>query len=450
MDGNPPSKQGGENGDPPPERKSAAQVADRPAPAQPVDSIGVGSARTQQSEQQPFVRPYRLRTAKDTASALEFSEWFLTQKGTAIGIAIDERDVLGITNEEEGWELHHGANVIVDSTIETALHTLLTDESPFLVCGLSSETIPAFFRLAAFGPEDTDDLKRLLKRVKGDLNLLQASIGRKIEATGSFPSPADEAYTALTAELHYGASAPPFYKQVALPWMLQGIWANGREGSGTPFHISYDDLFIRILTHLTAEPTLVAAFMDELDPVAEVARVLDIDVVAVGDEQIISILFWTAVGFDALYLQQKHPRIFKHLPDGLPELEHLVERRLSGIAHWVIREREQYVNQRRLSTLYGRWLMWGLPTADALSQRLLGSVQDVLDVAEVAIASFWSEEPLLIYPVTDGMLDRTIRIRGLAPDNNRSHWLALIKGTAMLGEPPPLTQPLNPVVVWGE
>ncbi len=445
VDTDPAVAEGGTNGHPNADDGPAPQGIDRPGATQPIDRIRAGTAHTQQAEQQPFVRPYRYRTVTDAQDALAFSEWFQSQGGVAVGVAVEE-DIIGVASEEEGWHIQYAKNEIVDDTVNRAFQLLLKEDAPFLVCGRSSVTI---VNLAQMLDVDESNFKKILHQVKGDLHILQESTGRVIQK-GTFPSPADEAYTALTAELHWGNSAPPYYKQVALPWLLQEIWATARKWEGTPFRVSYNDLFLRVLAHFTGEPVMVSAFIDERDPLVAVAEALGLDVVVTGEDQIISILFWAATGFDALYLSTDHPTIYAHLPEGLDELKQVVERHLATITLWAIQQREEYTAKRRLQTLYGRWLMWGLPINDALAQRLLGSVQDILDVAAVAVASFWGEDPLLVYPVTEGLLDRTIRVRGLAPDNERSKWMSLITGAATLGSPPPLDVPLNPAVIWGE
>jgi hypothetical protein len=287
------------------------------------------------------------------------------------------------------------------------------------------------------------DLKGLLKLMVGDLQVLQDCVGRRIER-GSFQSPADEAYAAFTAEQHWGAGAPAFYRSVGLPWLSQHIYTVSSPPEGVPWRISYSDLFLRVLAHFTREPFLVAAFTDQRDPVAEIGERLKLE----GEDQVIAVMFWAAIGFDAVYLSEHHPKVFVLLPDGLTELRQAIERRFSTLClnGW-IHYREEYTQNRRLQTRYGRWLLWGLPLSEALAQMWLGSVQDILDVAEVSVASFWGEEPLPVWPVAEELLERVIRVRGCAP-NDRSKWLPILEGVAQLGHP--LSIPLSPVVIWQE
>ncbi len=432
----------GTDGDPPPSDESGAQGDRRVSPARTVDRVRPPATDTL-GPAHPIVRPYRLSVAADAASALEFaswfSSWFSSHWEEALGIAFRDQ-TLGLANSEEGWQVLLNRHDLVDDAVKNALAAFTsTLHAPRLVFQDAAVTIPALLDALQL---DGLDLKDLLKLMVGDLQVLQDCVGRRIER-GSFQSPADEAYAAFTAEQHWGAGAPPFYRSVGLPWLSQQIYVASSPPEGVPWRISYSDLFLRVLAHFTREPALVAAFADERDPVTEIAERLELQ----GEDQTIAITFWAAIGFDAVYLSERHPKVYALLPDGLTDLRQAIERQFSTLCLAIIQQREDYTRGRRLETLYGRWILWGLPLSEALAQRWLGSVQDILDVAETSCAAFWGEEPLPVWPVAEELLGRVIRVRGLAP-NDRSRWLPILEGVAQASWP--LSVPGAPVVIWGE
>lgn len=349
---------------------------------------------------------------------------------------------IGFASTEEGWQVELGRHDIVDDAVKNALRSLTGNDAPYLVFQDAAAAVPVLVPLLQEAGVGID-LKGLLRRMVGDLQVLQDCVGRKIER-GAFQAPSDEAYAALTAEQQWGTGAPAFYRQVGLPWLSQRIYVQSSPPEGVPWRISYDDLFLRVLAHFTREPVLVAAFADKRDPVPEISGRLGLE----SEGQTIAVMFWAATGFDAVYLSEHHPTAFTLLPDGLVDLRQAIERRFSTLClnGW-IQHREDYTRNRQLQTRYGRWLLWGLPLAEVLAQMWLGSVQDILDVTETSCAGFWGEDPLPVYPVAEELLDRVIRIRGCAP-NDRSKWLSILEGVSHLGNP--LTIPLNPAVIWGE
>lgn len=386
----------------------------------------------------PLVRPYRFRLADSAAQALEFSHWFQEQRQQAVGVAFHGASSrIGFANAEDGWQVNLDSPLLLDA-LGTALRLTAGEDPVYLLFQDAQEAVPALLAQFPFL-----DPKILLRALSGDLQVLQDAVGRRIEQ-GHFVSPADEAYAVYTAEQHWGGTAPPFYHAVGLPWLCQRIYYSEHPPEGVPWRIVYSDLFLRIIAHMTREPRLVAAFTDKTDPVPELEERLELS----GEDQVIATVFWAATGFDAVYLSDHHPGYYTRLPVSLDLVRQRCERVLPVLCLWVSEQREDYTRERRLQTLYGRLLLWGLPLAEILAQKLLGSVQDVLDVAETATGSFWGEEPLPVYtPVFGNHLDRVLRVRGTAPDD-RGKWLPILEGVAHLNNP--LNVPLDPVVVWAD
>ena len=439
MDAGKPGQEGGTDSDAPPGDTRSPQGVGRADDPRPIDHLR-SPAGSPHGPVRPIVRPYQLHHAKDAASALSFSNWFQGQRQETLGVAYQDKS-LGFANAEEGWQVDLGQDPLVDDACRQALTIFDTNDTPALVFEDAAATIVGFKEILGDRFLKDNTLKAVLRLMHGDLQQLQRCIGRRIPK-GQFPSPADEAYSAYTAEQHWGVSAPAFYRAVALPRLAQQIHYAHSDVSGIPWRISYGDLFLRVIAHATREPLLLSSFVDGADPVAELAGRLGLE-----HAQVIPTLFWTATNFDAVWLSEAHPALYTQLPDDLLALRQSVEKHLAVICLSVIQHREDYTSSRRLQTLYGRLILWGLSLPEALAAKWLGSVQDLLDVAQVACAAFWGDDPLSVGVVQEGLLERTIRVRGFASDD-QSKWMPLLEGTAQLNTP--LSIPLNPAIIWSE
>ncbi|OFW65585.1 MAG: hypothetical protein A2Y74_06995 [Actinobacteria bacterium RBG_13_63_9] len=274
------------------------------------------------------------------------------------------------------------------------------------------------------------------------MSLLKGSIGRSGSVLPSWASAADEAYDAIVSDQHWSRTAPAFYHQVAIPQMRQKFLAEGLAVPvGTPWHIIYEDLFLRVVAHYTREPNLVEAFAYNQDPAATVAGLLDLD----DTEQAYSAVIWAATNFDSVLLE-RHPEIAQILTrEPLSELQRLCQSKFAVFVLHAGYAEEDYRRERGARALYGRHIPWNLSLAEMLFRRYTMSVQEILDVATVSFS--YADEPFTVGPVEGSPFDRMLRVRGVV-DGSREEWQGEIERRAGLANP--LSIPLAPKVIWGE
>lgn len=444
-----PHPEGGPVGSAAPRVESGPLGPARVSPALTIARLRANAGGGTRPAQALLNRPFRLRTVQGPGDVLAFSEWFQTQRQQAVGIALTD-EAIGFANEEEGWNVPLKEDIpgadIISSAVEQSFKIITSDDPVHLVFQAAAQDLGRLLKLFP-----SLDRKNLLRAVSGDLQTLQDCIGRYIEQ-GVFPTPADEAYVAYTAAQHWGTGAPAFYRQVGLPRLCQRVYydceATPLSPLGTPWRIAYHDLFLRVLTHYTSDPLLIEAFSGGHDPIAAVGGRLGFSGEKGDEEQVLALIFWAAANFDTAYMEEQFPTLFSFLPKDLGEYKQMLERQLANLCLGVINTRQDYLEQHQLQTLYGRWVLWGLPIGEALMHKWLGTVQDLLDVAEVAVCSFWSDDALEVHPVQEGLLGRVIRIRGVAPEGERMKWQDILEGVSQLSNP--LNLPLQPAVIWGD
>lgn len=430
-------RQGGETGGAPSRPEHSAPAEDGSVDA---GSRAPLSPRAAHGEERPpetpatFTRPYLFRAALNPHDALEFATWIRTQSERRLGLALHD-NILGLADENEGWHTPLALGDLTSQVVRSNLTEVLrSNEAPDLIVQNSSTIL----RLSVI--LDEIPLGELLRLVVGDVALLKGSIGRSSSVLPSWPSPADEAYDAIVSEQHWSREAPAFYRQVAIPRMRQKLLAQEDTVSpGTPWHIIYEDLFLRVVAHYTREPTLVSAFADGRDPAIAVAGLLGLE----DTEQAYSAVIWAATNFDSVLLKG-HPEIAQILTrEPLSSLETLCRENLAVFVLHADYAEADYKRERGAKTLYGQHIPWNLSLAEMLMRRYTMTVQEILDVASVAFG--YEDEPFTVGPFEGSPFNRMLRIRGWA-DGSREGCQETIELRAPLGQP--LSVPLAPKTIW--
>jgi hypothetical protein len=198
--------------------------------------------------------------------------------------------------------------------------------------------------------------------------------------------------------------APRFYQQVGLPLMRFNSRIDplgvpltdsetGRLTDGIHrWTLTYDWLLFRVLAHLTRDPTLTRWFQEERSPTQEFASYLELD-----SKQSIAFLLWMVCGEEEELVSRHYPDWAAFIPEA-PQLikASRVDKNLPNLRLGLIRLTEQYTTASRATTLYGRRSPWGLRPPELLHFSIMGSVNDLLDVAMASIISMESESHVLI------------------------------------------------------
>ncbi len=421
--------QDGAAGRPADSSEHGAQGEDGDPGAQPGVGVGAQATSLPGHQREEIDRPYAYHAALDLPGAIRFIDWIRGQAGQTLGLAFHgtpEAPLLGVANQDEGWETSLDEAFSVGKTIRANLSLFSANDAPQLIVQDSSQFV---------APHDREYLRLII----GDVSLLRKTTGRVGPTYPSWPSPADEAYDAFTTHAHWAKDAPAFYSQVAIPRARQKIEAR-QDHDGTPWRIVYNDLLLRVIAHYTWEPSLVAAFNDCRDPLPHVAEMLELP----DAESAYAAILWTSFGWDSVLTDSHYPRLFSRLSDELTGIRERCEKRIATIAMKAIEQKDDYIRNREAHTLYGQRIPWNLSVAEMIERRYLMTAEELLDVVCVAFAG---DEPLTVGAVDSDMAERSIRIRGKAR-GLREEWHQVIEDVAGLGGP--LSIPLGAQVIWNE
>lgn len=348
-------------------------------------------------------------------------------------MGISGRSGVGIANLEEGWELHREANesTVSQIAVESLSRVIASNDSPHFVTRSLRRDGPVL--------ADWCGLERYLvaSKVVGDVETLSHDTGRPDSAVWAWA--ADDAYDALVTETHWRKEASSLYHQIGLPRArITALGPEDRLEEGQQWRIVYSDLFLRVVAHYTREPVLVRAFMDQLDPVAEVKSRLELP----EEQDAYAVLLWACFGMDTVYLERTVPTAFKALPDNLLELKSKLNRTLPVLSLGVANAMEDYTRTKQMTSLYGRRVRWGVEMGEVYRQRFCGSVEDLLDICLVVLWN--SPEDGFVPDQYANPCSRSINVRGRS--NNRSEWDTVLRGVAELRRP--LSVPLASTILW--
>lgn len=303
------------------------------------------------------------------------------------------------------------ATIILSDGIDT--HPLLVDEAargmlanvlggtyaPDLVVWSMPEAV---VRLAAL----TDLPPRVLvDRIAGDMEALDYTIGSVSDGRPD--------YMVRSFKAAQQTKLPDYYRRIAVPRQrLRSLPL----ADGPQFRVSYSHLFAKTVARYSGEPALIQR-NDLGDPVDN--------------------LVTEDLSYDDARAQLEQAAL-----DGVPD-DDTVARLLPLVALQTTQTFQRALQEGEARTLYGRRMsVTGETTCRAVMEHtLLGSVQDIINVAAVTFANQGASVAL---PVVTG-LETRIRILGTVQHLDNNWWRTLIQ-LASLGSPlTPVT--LDPVII---
>lgn len=332
--------------------------------------------------------PYTVVDTPDLLAAL--GEWLLqhgsTPDKTPVGIAATS-DELAFATKERGWLLRSWDWPVATSRLLAAmLERLLLAErtGPALV---TLDTGNLAHDLTAWWLGEYDHVG-LLKNIVHDLTALEYATGRPVLREAP---PIKLALDAAVVGPMLALEAPNFYRAVGVPLARHKAQkSHSIPAYGPSWHrwtVSYDWLLFRVLTYYTSDPTLIRWFQEERSPLHELAALLEL-----SSEQATAFLLWLCCGEDEGLLASRHPDWVAHLPES-PQLIRAAraDKSVPALRLGLIRLVDQFSADPRAHTLYGRRSPWGLTPRELLHFVLLGSVNDLLDVAVVTFCNLGSK-----------------------------------------------------------
>jgi len=285
-----------------------------------------------------------------------------------------------------GWYLPYGPLNDVRQLSNNILKNLLTKEreAPRLITrDLWSDVATLKFQLDL----TNDQVYHLTQNFVGEMKSLEHCTGRPILDRDNWPNgnAIMDAFDVITVGKQMEMEVPKYYRDVRLPLMrsmaldvADSAPVDERQIRCT---IIYENLLLKVLTHYTQDPSLIKVFADGEDPWAYLIRVLDMP-----HDAVVSFLLWICCGEDEAVMAQYHNRELQRLPEQ-PQLvlsQHIYLK-LPTLQAKILQIREQFKINSSLKTRYGRRTPWGAYFPQAFHQMILGSVQDILEIALVTL-----------------------------------------------------------------
>jgi len=340
--------------------------------------------------------PYRLVQTPDDLIAL--AEWLqklgAEEEKTPVGIAANSEELAFATNSQ-GWLLrinHSGVNTPF-SYARDVMKKLLTTErgAPALVTRDTGALVMILQQWLG-----TYDRDALLSSVKHDMLALEYTTGRPIARD---ITPLKDALDCAVVGPAMALEAPRFYQQVGLPLIqhnakrLRFDLEEGPPSEGlSRWTLTYDWLLFRVLAYYTHDPTFKRWFQDGQNPLEMFSQAVELD-----SKEAVTFLLWMVCGEEEELVSRYYPDWAANMPE-TPQLikASRVDKTLPNFRLGLLRLTDQSVSTRKTTTLYGRQSPWGLRPAELLHFSIMGSVNDLLDVAVASIINMGSEQHWLV------------------------------------------------------
>lgn len=282
----------------------------------------------------------------------------------------------------------------------------------------------------------TREEKKILSRnFVHDMRALEYVTGYSLTLNrGSLPI-TNDALDAATVGTMMAIDLPPYYTQVAMP--LIGYTPVLADEETSRWSIIYEHLLFRILAHYTQDPTIVSLLNDNQDPMEKFAEIVELD-----KQQAQAFLLWMCCGEDMSVLNKYHRLEAREMPES-PQLIKAtkIDKKIPTLRLGLIRMIEQFTNNKRAHTLYGRQSPLGSSREELLHFVLFGSISDILDVVMVSLLNLGSDTHVLLI---EGSTNYPYSTRALIvgrTDQPAIEWQNQLEQLA------PLNNPLNQVTL---
>lgn len=414
-----------------PDRRGGRGSPDTPQAEEGVGGAvpSVSSEQGEPAEERWGAWPYKVVLTPEDLLAL--GEWLQAMgrevDKTPVGLAANEEE-LAFATRERGWVLpeHLVSIPALSPQVRQVLKRTLTVErtAPALVVRSTAQTMDAMDTWLGENVRDS-----LTANIVHDMEVLEYTTGVPVARD---MSPLKDALDCATVGPAMAITAPRFYREVGIPLVRQNariLEINTEEMSS--WTLVYEWLLFKVLTHYTHDPTLTLWYKEDRSPMQEFASYLELDA-----KQALSFLLWMVCGEDERLLGTQFPDMVQYLPQA-PQLTKAlhIDRKLPNLQLGLTQLMGQCAIDRKVMTLYGRISPWGLRPEELLHFVIMGSVDDILDVAVASIIKMGSKEHWLI-PEAESRYPRYLR--GVLTGYTRAEpieWQQKLEGIGVLGNP---------------
>jgi hypothetical protein len=274
--------------------------------------------------------------------------------------------------------------------------------------------------------------QNLAPAMVGDLRQAANLIGLVTVPKTHFKQAADDAYEVALYGPQYEYQIAPYYNRVSLPYArLQAegsLFRNDLERYD--WWVGFPDLWLRVFTHFSRDPTLSWAFQEDRDVRAAVAGTLKIT-----ETQAHSLLMWQAHDREMAAFSSRCPQLVDALPADLPNWARQLDLHYPTLCASTIQMRQAYWESRAAHTLYGRMLRPGHSPGEASAFRIFGTVEDIVAVAAVSYWQARTSTDIRVTRIEGGPDAQQIRIKGEGPSAGKNMWKSVLEPIAGLNNP---------------
>jgi len=387
-------------------------------------------------------RPYGIHRLIDPAGTTDFMERLKAMgfhDADPVGVAVDDEQII-LAQEKDVFILpRDGGGDYARFALAAAI---MGASPPRLVALDAAETLVGLMHALSAPYPAGEFFLRLSMCMLGDLRACAYNTGGAPAPTGI--SLQDQAFTARLLEPQLQWEAPSYYFAVSLPLArLRAEWRLFGLDAPPDWWVSYSDLWLHVLRRYTGDPTLEWLFTGGHDPLTGLAGLFEWppDVTK-------AVLLWHICGRSVDVMAGVDASLVDRLPDNLPAVGDQWNKRLPSLWLGIITLMQSYQRDRLARTLYGRKLHGGLHPGVASAHTILGTVQDIM---EVAACTFWNNRPgptVMIRDIETDPLSDLLRVYGTGPKNTEesTRWIEALTDLATLANPLGL-EPLKVTVV---
>jgi len=356
-----------------------------------------------------------------------------------VGVAVDEEQVI-LAQEKDVYILPRRGD---GDYARFALAAAIMGASPPRLVALdAAETLVGLMHALGEPYPAGEFFLRLSMCMLGDLQACAHNTGGAPAPTGL--SLQDQAFTARLLEPQLQFESPPYYFAVSIPLArLRAEWRLFGPDAPPDWWVSYSDLWLHVLRRYTGDPTLEWLFTGGHDPLTGLAGLFEWppDVTK-------AVLLWHICGRSVDVMAGVDASLVDRLPDNLPAVGDQWNKRLPSLWLGIINLMQAYQRDRLARTLYGRKLHGGLHPGVASAHTILGTVQDIMEVAAVTFGNNRPGPAVMIRDIETDPLSDLLRVTGMGPKNTEEmdRWIETLTDLATLANPLGL-EPLKATVV---
>ncbi len=384
---------------------------------------------------------YALNSAIEPRDVIPFGQWLLDscRNDGSVSVVLRE-ETLAFGSPTSVWTFPLGNEPVMEVLLAVLRANVIDlPQVSFVARDLFVDLVALCQALAPLlGISERQAYLSLAPVFDGDLTSAARVLGHKPESHEDYAAIEDDAYAIAVHEKQFSLGAPKYYEAISLPFAK--LQAEGKLSgqAKASWWVSYENLWLRVLAHMTGDPLFLGALREDHSVIAVVMRSLECDAEAAQ-----ALLIWQVYGRDVDAMVRHLPEIVDKLPSELPSWGLRLDRKFPALCASLSAMQSSYWQNRGANTLYGRRLRPGQTLGEATAWMVFGTVEDIIANAAVTLWKNRTSPDIIITLISGGPAAPVLRVGGTG---GGAQWSYMAKELAPLGNPLK-TVPLRPTYV---